>query len=173
MNFSDLLVPVVVFVLFVAAGFAAYQVADLAQRDAAKTSKTVTNETLTQQVGNWQLVSKSTDQYTAGFNDSVTVYNETGHELTEGDDYLWNSTDGAIRYEDTASTQDGNTSNITYDYEENTQGVKDVSGPLGVVVTAVGDGGYLAGGVGLVVFLLVAVGLVAKYVGSSGPRTNR
>lgn len=173
MGFTKLVVPVMVFVVFVGGAFAAYQVADNAQDQAARSSETVTNETLTQQVGNWQLVSKSTDEFTAGFNDTVTVYNETGTQLEAGTDYEWNSTDGAILYKDTASTQDGNSSTITYDYEENTAVVKDLSGPLGAITTAVGESGYLVGGLGLVVFLLATAGIMAKVVGESGPRTNR
>lgn len=173
MDFTDLVIPVMVFVIFVGGAFTAYQVADGAQNQAAQVNATVTNETLTQQVGNWQLVSKSTEEFTAGFNDTVTVYNQSGVELTEGTDYEWNSTDGAIKYLDTANTQDGNSSNITYTYFENTEAVKDLSGPVGVITTAVGKSAYLVGGLGLVVLLLAVVGLVAKVFGESGPQTNR
>lgn len=173
MDFSRLVVPVFVFVIFVGGAFAAYQVADLGQDDAAKNLKTVENESISQQVGIWQLVSKSTDRYTAGFNDTVTVYNSSDVELEEGTDYEWNETDGAIYFYDTASTTDGNSANITYDYYENTEEVKEISGPIGVLTRGVGQMGYFAGGIALVIFLLALGGLLAKKFTDDGPRSNR
>lgn len=173
MVFKKVVVPIAVFVIFVSAGFGAYQIADAGQDQAAQQPRTVENETLIQQVGNWQLVSKSLDQFTAGFNDSVTVYNESGVELTEGTDYEWNSTDGAIKYLDTPRTQDGNTSNVTYVYQENTEAVKKLTGPLDVVTVGVGKAAYLAGGFGLILVLMAIGVVVAQWLSDTGPRTNR
>lgn len=128
-------IALAVFVLLTAGTFTIFQIANASQNQAASDTQTVQNESLVQQVGNWILVSKATDQYTAGFNETVTVYNSTGYELTEGTDYKWNESDGAIKFLDTNSTSDSSTANITYDYQENTQAVKDISQPLDTVIT--------------------------------------
>lgn len=171
-TFRRFVIPVLVLVIVVGGAFAAYQVADSARDSAAQEADTVTNETLVQQVGTWQLVSKSTDEFTAGFNDSVTVYNNSSVELTEGTDYEWNETDGAIKFLDTDSTSDGDPANITYTYFENTQEVKRVAGPLDVIVTGLGKFGYAGGAIALVVFLLAVAAFVAKSW-AKGPKTNR
>lgn len=161
MQFSRLVVPVVVAVLFVGGALATYQVADAAQNEAARTSVTVDNETLTQQVDQWQRVNESDDEFTAGFNDTVTVWNASGHELERATDFQWNDTDGAIRFENTDSTSDGADANISYTYFENTQPVQDLAGPLGTVTSAVGRLGYFGAAIGLVAFLLAVGGLFA------------
>lgn len=173
MEFKSVIVATLLLVIFVGGSFAAYQIASTGQDAAAQQPKTITNETLVQQVDTWQLVSKSTQEFTAGFKQNVTVYNATGTKLTEGTDYQWNSTDGAISFEDTPSTNDGANANITYTYYENTESVKTISGPLGVITTTLGRSGYIVGALGLVVILLTVGGILAKSFADSGPKSNR
>ncbi|MFB6198036.1 MAG: hypothetical protein ABEI52_07190, partial [Halobacteriaceae archaeon] len=158
----------------VGGAFTAYQVADLGQRNAPSEQRNVTNETIPQEYDAYQFVDKALLEYTAGFNDSVTVYNNSSVELTEGVDYEWNSTDGTIKFNDTPKTNESNPANITYQYQWNTQRVREVSGPLSVVTDAIGKMGLFAGGVSLIVFLIVTGGFVAKRIGGSNvPARNR
>lgn len=173
MAFRRYVIAVLVFVVFVGGAFAMFQVADAGSDSAARTAENVTNESINQQVGIWQYVNKSTQEHTAGFNETVTVYNSNDQELTKGEDYQWNATDGAIKYENTASVTDGETGNISYAYFENTQDVKGLSSIIDPIVAFVGRGGLLAGGLGLVVVLLAFGALIARYIGDSGPQTNR
>ena len=78
---------------------------------------TVTNETVTQDVGNWTAVDAADKEGVKGFLDNEVVYNSSDTELTEGTDYEWNETDGTIKFLSTASTTDGNNANITYTYD--------------------------------------------------------
>lgn len=173
-SFRGIVIPVLVLVLFVAGAFGAYQVADLGQKDAARDGgNLVENETHVQQVGMWQLVDRSTEEFTAGFNDSVTVYNDTSTELAEGDDYEWNASDGAIFFYDTTSTSDGTQFTITYTYFQNTEGVKDLSGPLDVITRGVGQMGYFGAGIALIVFLLAFATIIGKRLGDDTPTSNR
>lgn len=173
MGLRRLVVPVIVLALVVGAAFAMYQVANAAQNDADRQLETQVNESLTQQVGNWQRVNKSVAEFTTGFNNSTTVYNESDHELTRGEDYKWNNSDGAIKFLDTQSTSDGNNATITYDYYRNTEDVQTLAGPLQTVARAVGEVGFLGAGLALVVFLLAFAGVMAKSFADSGPRTRR
>lgn len=174
-TFRQLVIPVLVMVIFVGGGLVAYQVADLGQKAAARDDgTTVTNESHIQQVGMWQFTSNSTNRFTAGFSSNVTVYNNSSTELVEGQDYEWNATDGSIFFYNTASTNDGDPFTITYTYFQNTEGVRELSGPIRVITEGVGSISYLAAGLALVVFVLGFGAFLAKYLGSrGGPRTNR
>lgn len=174
-SFKRLVVPVLLFVVIVGGGFTAYYVADLGQGAAAQgDGQTIANETHIQQVDMWQLVDRSTNEYTTGFNDTVVVRNNSSHVLTAGEDYRWNDTEGTIFFEDTASTNDGEPYNITYTYFANTEEVRQLDGPLDVITRGLGLSAYLVGGIALVVFLLALAGLIGKYLGGrGGPRSNR
>lgn len=173
MGFKRFVVPFVLLVIFAAGGVVVYQAADYAMDDADRVEKTVENETLVQETAAYQYVNKSLETFTAGFNDSVRVWNASDVELTDGTDYDWNETDGTIRFYDTARTNDGSTANITYDYLENTQDVKTLWGPVSGIVAAVGETPLFVAGLGLVVLLIVVAGFFAKKMTGGGPRTNR
>lgn len=175
MRFRRLVVPVIVAVLVVGGAFTAYQVSDYAQGSAAEQDgyTTVENETVMQQVDMWQFVNATQRQYTTGFNDSVTVYNNSSVELQEGTDYEWNETDGTIYFYDTASTEDNAPANVTYEYSQNTQAVKELGGPVTVLTEAVGRYGFLGAAGALVVFLIAFGAIAARAFADSGPSTNR
>jgi len=163
-------IAVSVFAIFVAGAFTVYYVADIGQKNAPAEPRNATNESLVQENDAWQFVDNATKQYTAGFNDSVTVYNNSSVELTEGDDYEWNSTDGTIQFEDTAKTNEGEPANISYTYYHNTQAVREVSGPITIIVNAIGKTAFMAGALGLVAVILLFGGFVAqRFSGSSSP----
>lgn len=175
MAFKRLAVAVAVFVILVGGAFTAYYVADYGADSAAQEPAQVTNETISQQVDVWQFVGKATEEHTAGFNESVTVYNSSGVELTKGTDYEWNATRGTIAYRNTANVQDNVNGNITYTYFENTEGVQILSGPIGGITDAIGWLGVLGAGFSLIVLLLAVAALVARAFSGRGgpPRTNR
>jgi hypothetical protein len=150
-----------------------FQVADAGQDQAADQQLTQTNESIVQEYDAYQFVDVALDEYTTGFNSTVTVYNSTNATLTEGTDYEWNETDGTILFKSTANTTEGNTAYITYDYTENTPGVQTLSGPVGVIVEAVGTFGLLGGGFAFVVFLLAIAVFFGKKFTSSAVKTNR
>lgn len=163
MVFRTLVIAVAVFVLFVGGGFTAYQVASQSQDAAARTNVTVENETLVQQVDVWQLVDKAQSEFTLSFNSTVTVYNESDTELTEGTDYDWNATDGTIQFLSSANTTDGNNATITYEVTENTEAVQDINGPVDTIVAALGSNGIYIAGFAFVVLFLAFAGIVGKY----------
>jgi len=174
MAFRELVIAVAVFTIFVTGAFTAFQVADLGQKDAPAEPRNVTNESIPQEYDAYQFVDNATLQYTAGFNESVTVYNNSSVELTEGTDYEWNETDGTILFKDTAKTNEGDPANISYTYLYNTQRVREVSTPINTIVQAIGRTGFLAGGLALVVLLIAFGGFVAsKFNESSLPQSNR
>lgn len=174
-TFRSLVVPIMVFVIFVGGAFAAYQVADFGQMGAAHgPGTTVTNESHVQQVGIWQYTDNTTYQYTTGFGDSPTVYNNSSVRMVEGTDYEWNATDGGIYLYNTANTTDGAPFTITYTYYQNTEDVKHLNGPLSAITSALGNLTIFAAGLGLVVFIFGFGVFVAKYLNSrGGPKTNR
>lgn len=171
-SFKSIMVAVMMFVLVTVVAFGGYQIADASQDGAAAVDKTVTNETITQYYDTWQLVNKSTAEFTAGFAENVTVYNSTGAELTQTVDYAWNATDGAILFYDTASTNETQTATITYGYYENTNAVKDIAGPIGVAVNAIGQLPLMVAGLGFAVILFAVGAIVLKQV-RGGPQTRR
>lgn len=173
MGLRRLVVPVIVLALVVGAAFSMYQVANAAQNDADRQLETQVNESLTQEIGVWQRTNKSVADFTTGFNNTTTVYNETNHTLTRGEDYKWNNSDGAIKFLDTQSTNDGNNATITYEYYRNTEDVRLLAGPLKTVAAAVGQLGFLGAGLALVVFLIALAGVMAKTFADSGPQTRR
>ena len=173
MSFKKFVVPVLLFAVVAAGAFTAYQVSDLGQADAAREQVNVSNESISQQTGIWQLTDNATNTYTTGFQDEVSVYNNTGDELVRGTDYEWNASDGSILFYSTANTTDGASATISYTYGQNTQAVQEVSGPLSGITEGIGLSPILAGGIALVIFLIAVGGFMAKRFADSGPSTNR
>lgn len=173
MAFRRFVIPIVLFVLVAGIAIGTLTIADAASDEAARTAENVTNETINQQVDVWQYVNRSLDDSTAGFNESITAYNNTGVELTKGTDYQWNATDGTIKYENTPRVNDNTNGNVSYTYFENTQNVNALSAIIDPLVLFVSQTPLLIGGLALGVILLAAAGILSKYVGDSGPKTNR
>lgn len=173
MAFRRYATAIFVFVIVVAAAFTVFLVADAAEDSAAQTADSVDNETINQQVDIWQFVSKATEDRTAGFNESVTVFNSSGDELTKGEDFLWNASEGTINYQNTANVTDGENGNISYTYFRNTKEVNTISQIIDPVVALIGNGGLLVGGLGLVVVLLAFVTLVARFFSGNDFQSNR
>lgn len=173
MAFRRYVIAILVFVIFVAAAFTMMIVADLSEDSAAQVADNVTNESINQQVDLWQFVNKAIEDDTAGFNESVTVYNSSDVELEEGVDYEWNATDGTIKYHNTAKVNDGETGNISYTYFRNTQEVSELSKVIDPIVAFVSRSGLFVGGLGLVVVFLAFGSLVARYLGGQDFQSNR
>lgn len=55
--------------------------------------------------------------YTLGFYENETVYNSSGAELEEGDDYQFNATTGEVTWYNTAELTDGESASISYSYD--------------------------------------------------------
>jgi len=175
-TWKSIMVAVALFVITVAVAFGAFQIADAAQDSAATVDKTVENETLTQYYDNYQLVNKSTEEFTAGFNNTATVYNSSGVELTDGTDYDWNATDGAITFYDTDNTTAGENATITYTYFENANVVKKIAGPLKPMVEGIGRFPLMVAGLGLAVLFFSFVAILLRStsnLGSKGPGSRR
>jgi hypothetical protein len=165
---------IIVFVAVVGIAFATLTIADAARNDGARVADSVDNESIVQEVGLWQFTNQALDDDTAGFNETVTVYNSSGDELTRGTDYEWNATDGSITYFNTANVTDGLTGNISYAYFRNTQPVNELAQIVAPVVALVSWSPLLVGGLALAMILLAAAALVGRYMGGSDrPRSNR
>lgn len=173
MAYRRYVVPIVLFVLFAAMAFGTMMVADFGSNDAARNAANVTNESISQQVGVWQFVNKATVEHTAGFNESVTVYNSSGDELVKGTDYEWNASDGTISYYNTANVADNEAGNISYTYFKNTQDVQLLSDIIDPIVLFASQSPLLIGGLALGIILMAAVAIVAKYMGRSDFKSNR
>lgn len=174
MAFRRYVIAVLLFVAVAGMGFALLEIADASRNDAARTGELQVNESISQETGLWQFVNRAIEDDTAGFNETVTVYNASDAELVPGTDYEWNSTDGTIKYSNTANVTDGATGNITYAYFQNTRSVNVLSRVVTPVVTFLSWSPLLVGGIGLGVLLLAAVAILMRYVGgSSGPQTRR
>ncbi|MFB6197104.1 MAG: hypothetical protein ABEI52_02385 [Halobacteriaceae archaeon] len=174
MEFRSIVIAGFILVIATVGAFTAFQVADTAQKSAPATERNVTNETIPQTYQVWQLVDNATKEYTAGFDENVTVYNSTGVKLSEPEDYEWNSTDGTIYFKDTARTNESRSANVSYTYSWNTQAVREVSGPLGVTTSAFELIAYFAGGMSLIVLLIAVGGFIVKRIGNNNlRRTNR
>jgi hypothetical protein len=166
-GWKSYIVGVMLFVAIVAGAFAVMQIADASQDQAATgDGVTVENETYVQQVGIYQLTQNSTNEFTARFDKNVTVYNNSSALLIEGNDYEWNESDGAIKFLSSPNTTDGEQANITYTYYSNTQGVRDIAGPLGVVIKALRLLPTMAAGLVLVVFFLAMSALIIRQMGN-------
>jgi len=163
MVFRTLVLAIVVFVAFVGAGFAAYQVASQSQDAAAVTNTTVENESLVQQVGIWQLTDKAESEFTQSFSNHTTVYNNSSAELVRGTDYEWNATDGTIKFLSSPNTTDGENATITYEVTENTEAVQNTDGVIDSILTITGNPGIIAAGFGFVVLLLAFAGILGKF----------
>lgn len=112
----------------------------------------VTNESFVQDVGNWTPVDAADEAGLIRFNDTVTVYNSSGSELTEGTDYEWAPANGSVLISDTASTTDGASASVTYEYDRRPEQSTAMLAPLrtlfeigGVLPLAVGGGALLVG----------------------------
>jgi len=174
MEFQRIVIAVSVFAIVAVGALAMFQVADLGQRAAPAENRTAVNESIPQEYDAYQFVDNATEQFFAGGTENVTVYNNSSVKLEKGIDYEWNATDATIKFNDTPKTNESNPANVTYTYQYNVQRVREVSGPLSSLTEAVGLMPLFAGGVGLVVVLIVMGGFIAKRVGkASMPRSNR
>jgi hypothetical protein len=173
MAYRTYVIAVLLFVAVAGMALATLTMVDAARNEGARVADSVDNETIVQEVGIYQFVNQALDDDTAGFNETVTVYNNSSAELTRGVDYEWNSTDGSIKYLNTPNVTDGATGNISYAYFRNTQDVNALAGIIGFVVGFVGWSPLLVGGLGLGVVLLAAAAILTKFIGDSGPRGNR
>jgi len=165
-------VVAVVFTIMTAGAFAAFQIANASEDAAARDLKTQTNESLTQTVGVYQLVDKATQGSTVSFNDTVTVYNNTSTQLTEGVDYEWNGTDGSIQFLSSANTTDGENATITYQYGELTDTAQDIGGVVGVIVALIEQLPIAVAGLGFSIIIL-AFGAFWWRRSQTGLVTNR
>lgn len=173
MAFRRYVIPIVLFVLVASVAFGTIVMADTASDSAARDAATVTNESISQQVGVWQFSKQALEESTAGFNESVTAYNSNGAELTKGVDYEWNATDGTITYYNTQNVTDGATGSLSYTYFENTQEVQALSQIIDPIVLFVSQSPLLVGGLALGIILLAAVAILAKYMNRSDFKSNR
>ena len=98
-----------------------------AQSDATR-DFSVTNESVTVDFSNATPVD-STD-VAVSFNDSVTVYNSSDTELTNGTDYEWHPGNGSVSWFDTPNLVDGETATISYTHQAPSEGSRELGGVL-------------------------------------------
>ncbi len=174
-TFRSVVIAAAILTVFTVGGFTIFTVADIAQDHAPSQNESFTqdNETLVVEYDAYQYVNKSQEEFTTGFNNTTVRAFADGSELTRGTDYAWNTTDGTIIFHNTAATTEGENASVTYDYYRNTERVQEASGPLMIVVEAVGWLGVAGAGFAIVVLLIAVGGFIVQRVGASGPETRR
>lgn len=130
--------PLLAFVVLVIAAFALFQIGDVGLAAAGTQPVTETNESVVIDYDSSTRVSAAMSRYTQGFEDNETVYNSSGAELVEGTDYTWNTTSGAVTFKNTANTTEGNTANVTYTYQQNTEEIRQSEPGVRALIEAVG-----------------------------------
>lgn len=120
--------------------------------ESARYPTSVVNESVTVNYSSPTLVDRSGDVYGL-FYDNETVRNQTGAVLTDGTDYDWNRTTGAITWFNTASTTDGETATITYWFDEPSPEGQALSAVLWPAFIGAGLAGVLFAGFVLVGYL--------------------
>lgn len=121
-----------------------------AYTNAAKT-QTVTNESITVDYSAATPVD-ATDE-AVSFGSSVTVFNSSDTQLTNGTDYTWHPSNGSVTWHDTSLTTDGETAAITYDYDVQDDNTQAIAGVLRMGIYAAGLGLLLFGGLSLLGWL--------------------
>lgn len=143
------------------AGHAAYD-------ESGESDTTVTNETVTADIDNWTAV--DAPDYVLSFDDSVTAYNSSGAELTEGTDYEWNATDGTIKYlGGSSSVSDGEDTSVTYTYTAKTETSRQMKGILTLAYRGLPYLLFLAVGF----FAIAVVAVVGQLLGARTGRVGR
>jgi hypothetical protein len=137
---SNDLFGAVALLLIIGVGAVAFQPAFLAGADRAEATESVTVD-----YDNASSVSESGLRYST----SVDVVNDTGGELTAGEDYEWNETAGELRFLNTSATSDGGNATVTYQYRAATEQQRTVAGVINslglplVVLLFLLAGGYV------------------------------
>lgn len=101
-----------------------------AYQDTPTDVEAVEDEGFVQSVGEWTSVDAADESGVAGFSEEVTVQNQDGDTLTAGDDYEWDSDEGAVRILDTSNTEDGQDASIDYEYDQRPEDAIAMIGPL-------------------------------------------
>jgi hypothetical protein len=126
------------FVVITVGAFIVLQIGGAGLSEAGTADETVQNESIIINYSQPTSVSTANDRYTQGYNDTVTVYNSSGTELTAGTDYDWNASAGAVTWYNTSQTTEGNTAEITYQYSQNVESVRASEPGIRTVIEAVG-----------------------------------
>ncbi|MDY6776206.1 MAG: hypothetical protein SV253_09085 [Halobacteria archaeon] len=111
-------------------------VADAGHSSVPTHTYTQTNESFTQDVGNYTNLSASSIDNATAFDDE-TVYNSSGHELVEGRDYDFDTEEISIRILSTQNTSDGSPAKITYSYTAKPESARTSTTVLSTVFGAV------------------------------------
>lgn len=93
-------------------------------QSAPETVESVSNESITADLNNDTAV--DSPSYALRYYDNETVRNSTGHQLTEGSDYEWNTSTGEISWYNTSSVDDGEAMEVDYSYDAKTQKARTV-----------------------------------------------
>lgn len=126
--------------------------ASAAYDDAGEETTTVTNESITADVGNWTEV--NAPDYALEFKDDETVYNSSDVELVENTDYEWNTTNGSVKFLNTQNVSDGESMRITYNYTAKVPVARTIKGSTTLLFPA------------LAMLTLLSVGMVAVAIGA-------
>lgn len=93
--------------------------------------------------------------YALGFEPGAVVYNASGSVLANGTDYQWHPSNGTVTWSNTTATSDGETAQISYEYQappEDARNVSTILHPfepvLGLLVLVVGVGAAFKYGTG-------------------------
>lgn len=134
--------------------------------DAPEADYTVDGETVVADVGNETAV--DAPDYTQRFYDNETITNSSGATLSEGTDYDWNTSTGAITWYDTSSVDDGEQMQVDYAYSAKTEQARTARQVLSVPIEII-----LPAGVLIVLAMSVAglaAGVYALFAGRSSGR---
>jgi len=113
----------------------------------------ITNESVTQNVGNWvKLKNASIARKTYG---NETVYNSSGTKLTAGTDYKFATSNTSIEFLSSGSTNNGSAANVSYSFDARPASARNSIGTIGQAFT-----------LGAVAVIVLVAALILSLIGS-------
>lgn len=134
-------------------------------QDAPETNYSVSGEQITADVGNATTV--DAPDFALRFRDNETVRDSDGTVLTEGSDYEWNTSIGAIQWLSSPEYADGETMSVDYAFVGKTPEARQLRNVLAVPIEVILPAGIL------VVAAMALAGLGAGVYALFGGRSRR
>ncbi len=120
-----------------------------------RSNKSVTNETVTQDIDNWVQLDAAGNQSAEAYDDEK-VYNSSDVLLKEDSDYRWSTDNISIKFLSTQNTSDGSTAKITYNYSVKPEKARNLATTISGFYSIAATAGIL---MVIVMFLKILTGI--------------